>query len=420
MDEKEVEVGEAMASDAEDHNHKLDVDSKRFEEMMGATLAAADVGHHGVHEDHIEVVEDHHLQQLDLNNLEHHDDDQDHPTDVGVELHHLLPLSLSEHGHEHVLEHDDVKDQHHQHPDQQHVQLVSMDEEGAGALSPAAVSAALDGTTAQQLGLMAPPPSEGDHHATTQQLQQPAADDSGEVPANTQKIVKRGRGGRRAGAGRKRKSDTAKAEAEAAAAAAADPTRVATSTTTTKSSLPPPPRASVGAGSGLAGPPPPKKKKLSTSSPALADDAMDGGGYGKAPRQLRFGKTILYVREVETTVDFYERAFGLRRRFVHETKQYAELETGSTALAFASNELARNNLAHIDFRPNDINAHPPGLEIALSSIDVHRDYKRAVEAGARSVSLPKSLPWGQVVAYVRDLNGVLVEIASELKTPLKK
>ncbi len=116
-----MEVGEAMASDAEDHNHKLDVDSKRFEEMMGATLAAADVGHHGVHEDHIEVVDDHHLQQLDLNNLEHHDDDQDHPTDVAVELHHLLPLDgLSEHGHDqHVLEHDDVKDQHHQHPDQQ-------------------------------------------------------------------------------------------------------------------------------------------------------------------------------------------------------------------------------------------------------------------------------------------------------------
>ena len=34
------------------------------------------------------------------------------------------------------------------------------------------------------------------------------------------------------------------------------------------------------------------------------------------------------------------------------------------------------------------------------------DYKRAVDAGAKSVSAPKILPWGQIVAYVRDLNGV--------------
>ncbi len=55
------------------------------------------------------------------------------------------------------------------------------------------------------------------------------------------------------------------------------------------------------------------------------------------------------------------------------------------------------------------------MEIAFSSSDVQRDYKRAVDAGAKCVSPPKLLPWGQQVAYVRDLNGVLVEIASEIK-----
>jgi lactoylglutathione lyase len=35
-----------------------------------------------------------------------------------------------------------------------------------------------------------------------------------------------------------------------------------------------------------------------------------------------------------------------------------------------------------------------------------------VEAGAAPVSEPATKPWGQDVAYVRDPDGVLIEIAS--------
>jgi lactoylglutathione lyase len=72
---------------------------------------------------------------------------------------------------------------------------------------------------------------------------------------------------------------------------------------------------------------------------------------------MRFGYAIAYVREVERSVAFYERAFGLRRRFVDESGQYAEMETGETTLAFASNELGRSNLPG-GFRENDP-AEPP-------------------------------------------------------------
>ena len=34
---------------------------------------------------------------------------------------------------------------------------------------------------------------------------------------------------------------------------------------------------------------------------------------------MRFGYTIAYVRDVEGTVAFWERAFGLKRRFVDES-----------------------------------------------------------------------------------------------------
>ncbi|WP_052289959.1 VOC family protein [Scytonema millei] len=58
---------------------------------------------------------------------------------------------------------------------------------------------------------------------------------------------------------------------------------------------------------------------------------------------MKFSYTILYVKDVTHAVAFYERAFNLKQRFIHESGQYAEMETGGTTLAFASNELARSN-----------------------------------------------------------------------------
>ena len=50
---------------------------------------------------------------------------------------------------------------------------------------------------------------------------------------------------------------------------------------------------------------------------------------------MKLGYTSIYVADVLATIDFYERAFGLKRRFVHESNLYAELNTGETVLAFA-------------------------------------------------------------------------------------
>jgi catechol 2,3-dioxygenase-like lactoylglutathione lyase family enzyme len=50
---------------------------------------------------------------------------------------------------------------------------------------------------------------------------------------------------------------------------------------------------------------------------------------------MRLGFVTLYVPDMAATVEFNEHAFGLSRRFVHESGRYAEMETGATALAFA-------------------------------------------------------------------------------------
>lgn len=128
---------------------------------------------------------------------------------------------------------------------------------------------------------------------------------------------------------------------------------------------------------------------------------------------MKFAYTIIYVKDVAEAVTFYEKAFGLQQKFIHESGQYAEMDTGATTLAFAWNDLANSNFPG-GFRVNELSQPPAGIEIAFTTEDVAAAYKQAVEAGAIELAQPQTKPWGQQVAYVRDLNGVLVEIATPM------
>lgn len=124
---------------------------------------------------------------------------------------------------------------------------------------------------------------------------------------------------------------------------------------------------------------------------------------------MKFGYTILYVADVSATIAFYESAFGLTRRFVHESG-YGELDTGGTTLSFASFALARSN--GVDFAEPAATGSAPPIEVAFVTDDVSAAFERAVRAGAVGVAAPRQKPWGQIVAYVRDHNGFLVELCT--------
>jgi len=124
---------------------------------------------------------------------------------------------------------------------------------------------------------------------------------------------------------------------------------------------------------------------------------------------MRLGYLLLYVADVPKTVEFYERAFGLTRKMVHETG-YAEMETGATTLGFVSHKAAEG--LGMTYRKARREEPAPGVEVGLVTEDVAASYARAVEHGAEAVQAPEAKPWGQTVSYVRDLDGFLVEICS--------
>ena len=125
---------------------------------------------------------------------------------------------------------------------------------------------------------------------------------------------------------------------------------------------------------------------------------------------MQFGYTILYVDDVASTLDFYGKAFDRPTRFLHESGTYGELETGATALAFAS----RTMLREMGKTPQPPVLSAPTGEIALVTDDVAAAVKRAVDAGAKPVQDAQERPWGQTIAYVGDLNGFLVEICTPM------
>jgi lactoylglutathione lyase len=128
---------------------------------------------------------------------------------------------------------------------------------------------------------------------------------------------------------------------------------------------------------------------------------------------MQFAYAIVYVADVVASLDFFERAFGLKRRFLHESGGYGELETGTTALAFAAHEVARANVGS-DHVAADASALPLGVEVGLVTDDVATSCARAVAGGAKLLQPPASKPWGQTVAYVRCPDGTLVELCTKV------
>ncbi len=126
---------------------------------------------------------------------------------------------------------------------------------------------------------------------------------------------------------------------------------------------------------------------------------------------MQFGYTIIYVADVAATLDFYVNAFGFAQRFLHESGQYGELETGSTTLSFAAHETAGGNLPD-GYQAMSAEGKPFGIEIGFLTDDVPAAVTRAVQTGAVLVTAPKTKPWGQVVAYVRAPEGTLIEICT--------
>ncbi len=128
---------------------------------------------------------------------------------------------------------------------------------------------------------------------------------------------------------------------------------------------------------------------------------------------IKFAYTILYVKDVTRSIEFYEKAFGFTRKFVTPENEYGELAAGETTLSFASIAFANSNLKS-SFTESSLTNKPFAMEIGFTTDDVEATVHAAINAGATRLQDAATKPWGQVVAYVRDLDGFLLEICTPM------
>ncbi|KLN61817.1 glyoxalase [Kiloniella spongiae] len=126
---------------------------------------------------------------------------------------------------------------------------------------------------------------------------------------------------------------------------------------------------------------------------------------------MQLAYTILYVQNVPSTLEFYQKAFDLKQKMLHESGDYGELDTGQTTLSFSSISLMKE----LGKKPSSPQRDHPSFEIAFTTDDVSQAFDRALKSGAIPIQKPAEMPWGQVTAYVTDLNGFLIEICTPIK-----
>lgn len=128
---------------------------------------------------------------------------------------------------------------------------------------------------------------------------------------------------------------------------------------------------------------------------------------------MKYAYTITYVKDVEATIEFYENAFGFNRKFITPEKDYAELISGETVIAFANLQLGLSNFRK-GYNPISAEEKPIGIELAFVTEDIEVDFKKALNAGAKLYEPISKKPWGQKVGYLRDINGLLIEICTPM------
>lgn len=136
-----------------------------------------------------------------------------------------------------------------------------------------------------------------------------------------------------------------------------------------------------------------------------ANPAVPGIKHMASQATLKY--VILYVDDVDQAVSFYTTVFG----FAPGMRQgpYAEIATAGVTLALSQRDFVSKELG---LAPGPKGAGSSEIGIVVPEADVQKVYKAALDAKATSVIAPKKQPWGQLVSYVRDLDGHLIEICS--------
>jgi lactoylglutathione lyase len=119
---------------------------------------------------------------------------------------------------------------------------------------------------------------------------------------------------------------------------------------------------------------------------------------------LPFATAVVYTNDVESTVAFYASATGLVPTYYDRELGFAML--GEEQAVSVASHAAGALMLEAGYAPA-AHARVRGTELAFWTEDVAAAFRRAVDAGATPLAPPRTMPWGQTVAYVEAPEGTI-------------
>jgi lactoylglutathione lyase len=119
---------------------------------------------------------------------------------------------------------------------------------------------------------------------------------------------------------------------------------------------------------------------------------------------------MLYVADVPATVSFYVDGLGAMLDHAHDDGSYAEVHVDDLTVGLVAEVDAREHLP-VPFEPGARSGPPGAFELFFEVADADEAAKKAASAGATVLAQPTDKPWGWRVAYLRDPNGIVIELA---------
>jgi lactoylglutathione lyase len=141
---------------------------------------------------------------------------------------------------------------------------------------------------------------------------------------------------------------------------------------------------------------------------------MEDGALGTTPMTgRRLDYVILFVSDLERSIDFYRDVIGLD--FKLKGDGYAEFATKGTKFAL----FERAKLPELIGRdPDSEPPSEPRAEVVFVVPDVDAEADHLSRAGAEILSGPVDRPWGHRTVHVADPDGHVVEFAQDIPRPV--
>jgi lactoylglutathione lyase len=114
---------------------------------------------------------------------------------------------------------------------------------------------------------------------------------------------------------------------------------------------------------------------------------------------------ILYVSELDTSIDFYRDVLGLPFKF--QDAGYAEFATQGTRLGLYERRRA-------EWLTGQTVTPGPAAEIVFMVKNVDAHARRLAERGVTITSEPADRPWGHRTVHLADPDGFVVELAQDI------